>query len=620
MRFMTIVVALLVMVLVCGRMSNAQIPRTLSYQGVLTDSLGNPKPNGTYSLTFRLYDVESDGSALWTEAKTLNVERGLFSTNLGDQVSFGSGVAFDKQYWLGIQVAGGPELSPRIRLSAVGYSMNSTKTDTAQYARKAPPQTSVDTARIALAVPDASITSAKIQDGTIRFADIGQNGATSGQVIKWGSSGWAPEADATGGGSGGWTDDGTVIRMSTGSDTVVLGSVGRLGKLNVAGDIGFSLPASLCFGSDATRISGMIGGDMRLTAGDLSMLTTEDITFGHFGDEEWVKFDNANKRVGIGTLSPVDRLHVVKDDTAPCWMRIESAHATNWGQTGLRIKTPQNMWNLRMDLYSNANLPDGALSLYSQDGSVEAMTWLEDGRVGIGTNNPTRKLHVNGSVQVRDTLYAGRIQPSLLSASRLPDEPGVAASTTSIYAYMQVEHYWSPIDSVEMTVPAAGYVVGVVCASAQTSHTYLDMGTLELGLSTSPTSAGSYQSWHLPPQLGTGTFSNSLSVNCVFQVPAAGPYKFYSVTKSYDDDVFHVSASATTFMYFPTAYGEAPSAMMLGAGEGAPTTTRAQAARAGSVGSRQGQPPSDFVTLQNQVQTLTRELQALRDEVKSGAK
>ena len=86
-----------------------------------------------------------------------------------------------------------------------------------------------------------------------------------------------------------------------------------LGKLNVGGNIGLNLLSSIYFGSDATRISGLTGGDMRLVAEDLSMLTTEDITFGHFGDETWIKFDNANKRVGIGTLAPTDRLHVVQN-------------------------------------------------------------------------------------------------------------------------------------------------------------------------------------------------------------------------------------------------------------------------------------------------------------------
>ena len=33
----------------------AQIPHTISYQGVLTDTAGNPKPDGNYSFTFNLY-------------------------------------------------------------------------------------------------------------------------------------------------------------------------------------------------------------------------------------------------------------------------------------------------------------------------------------------------------------------------------------------------------------------------------------------------------------------------------------------------------------------------------------------------------------------------------------
>ncbi len=35
----------------------SQIPHTISYQGVLTDSSGNPKPDGSYSFTFSLYET-----------------------------------------------------------------------------------------------------------------------------------------------------------------------------------------------------------------------------------------------------------------------------------------------------------------------------------------------------------------------------------------------------------------------------------------------------------------------------------------------------------------------------------------------------------------------------------
>ena len=112
----------------------AQVSRTLSYQGMLADSLGNPKPDGTYSFTFRLYQVASGGSALWTEVKTLMVKRGLFQTVLGDQVLLSSGLVFDRPYWLSVQVAAEPELSPRALLTPVGYSQRAAVADTALYA------------------------------------------------------------------------------------------------------------------------------------------------------------------------------------------------------------------------------------------------------------------------------------------------------------------------------------------------------------------------------------------------------------------------------------------------------------------------------------------------------
>lgn len=156
----------------CSLLSIAQIPRTLSYQGVLTDSLGNPKPDGMYTFTFRLYDVSTGGSAIWTEIKDVLVKSGLFSTILGDQTSFEPNVKFDRQYWLGIKAGAEPELPQRIPLTSVGYSLNSLKSDTAEFAKFTSPQLYVDSARIAGMVPDNSITSQKILDGTIQREDV----------------------------------------------------------------------------------------------------------------------------------------------------------------------------------------------------------------------------------------------------------------------------------------------------------------------------------------------------------------------------------------------------------------------------------------------------------------
>lgn len=40
-----------------------QVPKTLSYQGVLTDDEGTAVPDGDYDLTFHIYDVASGGPA-----------------------------------------------------------------------------------------------------------------------------------------------------------------------------------------------------------------------------------------------------------------------------------------------------------------------------------------------------------------------------------------------------------------------------------------------------------------------------------------------------------------------------------------------------------------------------
>lgn len=117
--------------------AHAQVPRTISYQGVLCDAAGLPKPDATYRVTFRFYTAESGGALIWSEQKNLATKRGLFSTQLGDQVLFGTGVTFGSQYWLSIQVGAEAELDPRIPLSAVGNSFRAERSETAAYAEYA---------------------------------------------------------------------------------------------------------------------------------------------------------------------------------------------------------------------------------------------------------------------------------------------------------------------------------------------------------------------------------------------------------------------------------------------------------------------------------------------------
>lgn len=63
--------------------------------------------------------------------------------------------------------------------------------------------TGVGTTGSPLKVSTNGITSNEIATGTILFSDIGQNGASSGQVLKWNGTAWVAGTDNTGGGGGG---------------------------------------------------------------------------------------------------------------------------------------------------------------------------------------------------------------------------------------------------------------------------------------------------------------------------------------------------------------------------------------------------------------------------------
>lgn len=95
MKKQTIILASLLLALIY-ELTNAQIPQARTYQGVLTDSFINPKPDDALTFTFHLYDVQRGGAAPKTEMKDLQVKRGLVSTTHEDITSFPPTDIFDK--------------------------------------------------------------------------------------------------------------------------------------------------------------------------------------------------------------------------------------------------------------------------------------------------------------------------------------------------------------------------------------------------------------------------------------------------------------------------------------------------------------------------------------------
>lgn len=155
--------------------AHAQMPKTLNYQGTL--AIGSAAvPDGNYSVTFRLYTSSSGGSAVWTEAQLVSARNGVFNAILGKIVALPA--SFDKPYWLTLQVGADPELSPRLEITSVSYSMQSAVSDSTKK------------------VADGSIDRAALADNAVTSAKMSASGSTSGQVpmsngttVTWGNTG-----------------------------------------------------------------------------------------------------------------------------------------------------------------------------------------------------------------------------------------------------------------------------------------------------------------------------------------------------------------------------------------------------------------------------------------------
>ncbi|MBD3179412.1 MAG: hypothetical protein GF417_07270, partial [Candidatus Latescibacteria bacterium] len=121
MKRITGLIVILTLLIASG--AGAQLPRTINYQGVLTDGMGTVVPDGSYELTLRLYTVSTGGSPLWECTETVTVSKGIFNAVLGSSCVLTPD--FSELYYLGISVEGEAELAPRTALTSSAYSLNS---------------------------------------------------------------------------------------------------------------------------------------------------------------------------------------------------------------------------------------------------------------------------------------------------------------------------------------------------------------------------------------------------------------------------------------------------------------------------------------------------------------
>ena len=125
------------------------------------------------------------------------------------------------------------------------------------------------------------------------------------------------------------------------------------------------------------------GDDVNIeSVDDIRLRPTDDISI-HHGTTEYVRFDGGNQRVGIGTDSPSEKLHI---------------------DGNVRTNTTQGYYGSFVQAISNAGLKLG------NDDYSGFMFFKDDGKIGIGTESPSEKLDVDGNIKTTGNISSPSFQ------------------------------------------------------------------------------------------------------------------------------------------------------------------------------------------------------------------
>ncbi|MFZ2095670.1 MAG: hypothetical protein WAV05_03440 [Anaerolineales bacterium] len=404
-----LVLALIVVFILVANPCWPDIPHLINYQGMLTDDGGVPL-NGSYDLTFSIYSISSGGSALWDETHNdVLIEDGLFSVILGSTESIPSSVFEGAERYLGIKVDTDPELTPRIRLTSVGYAyLAETAISDGDWTVSGDNIYSTVSGNVGIgAAPPAEKLDVA---GTVKMSGFKMaSGASAGYVLTSDGSGvgtW--QAGATGeiGGSG---TAGYVPKFT--SSTAIGNSAIYQSGSNIG--VGTTSPAAkLEVYYDNTNFN-----SATIAIDNGTGPATQDVLDFKFGRVTKVRIRKAN--TGDLFIGTEDDKAINLQTNATNRMIV-----TNTGDVGIRTTSPDAV----LDVYGTRNISgssDGIVNIgnsssthvtldnneiHGRNGSSSSDLYLnfyggdvliaQQGNAGIGTANPNSKLHVNGSVAV----------------------------------------------------------------------------------------------------------------------------------------------------------------------------------------------------------------------------
>lgn len=296
--------------------------------------------------------------------------------------------------------------------------------------------------------------------------------------------------------------------------------------------------------------TGSAGGGVVYNSG----ATPSGLQFRTGGNLTRMSVDGAG-HVGVGTTAPERLLHV-KDGEAGVTpnsnarLVVERDNSTfinilspGEDQIGILFGNPDTGSAGGGVIYNSGATPSGLQ--FRTGGNVTRMVIESGGNVGIGTSNPSAKLHVTGSAG--DSTV--RLPGSSIGSAEIADEPGVARGYDGPLRAFDPGDGWVTLTEQTLDHPTSGFVI--IIGTTELSNSTLGSPTVTVGLTnqSSPAPGASYET--TIPGIGAKT---TTTVQSFRSVSGSGSLTFRLMAMTNGDAL--AENSAVTMMFVPTAYGD----------------------------------------------------------------
>lgn len=398
MRTLLLAVSMIVL-LVSVAEGASSVPRLINYQAVVRDGGGVVVPDGTYDFTFNIYTVSSGGSAIWTEDQSLDVNHGIVNAMIGLVTTLD--LDFDVQYWLGVDIDGLGEMTPRVRLSSSPYALRAAVADSVaggggggddgDWTISGVDIYSAVSGNVGIGTASPSRKLEVAGDAAIGSGIYGRGSGiglrtsaggygvwvrNGGQVGLCGQSYW-------GGIMPGWGPD---VHINSGGDTAYVwlgGSLSALGGMPVRLDF-VGQPAGYVGPTPLSGIAGLIASSSGVARGHLVFYTASGAMPDTYPERMRITY---NGRVGIGSTNPAEKLEV---DGA---VRLGTTSSSNTGTIRWSGSDFEGYDGASWLSLTNTAMTDPDWTINGND-----MYSGVSGNVGVGASSPEEKLQVIGRI------------------------------------------------------------------------------------------------------------------------------------------------------------------------------------------------------------------------------